>query len=808
MKRDTLGVYNSKRDFKVTPEPAGEAHKTKKRLSYFIQRHDATRLHFDFRLELDGVLKSWAVPKGPSLSPKEKRLAVEVEDHPFDYGTFEGAIPMGEYGGGHVLLWDKGEWIPHGDPHEGLRKGRLSFTLAGDRLEGGFALVRMRSRGETKTNWLLIKEKDEFSCEGPKAEITRSAKVPSFEKLGLELATLVPEIPRQEGWIYEIKLDGYRALVSLENGKATVRSRNGKDWTERFSRIRKAIEALPITNAVFDGEVCAVDAEGRTRFQDLQNALSEGAEDALQYFMFDLLFVDGFDIRDRPLLVRKAILESVLHGAKPPLVFLTHLDSKENITTLFKEVCRRGMEGLIAKKRERSYVRGRGGDWVKIKCLRRQELAIVGFTKPGGARSGFGALLLGVKEDDGFRYVGKVGTGFSEKSLADLSKKLKKLVVPESAARGAPRMRDATWVKPALVCEVSFTEWTRDGSLRHPSFLGLREDKEASEVVRERATSVPSKSPPNSAAKSPAKSPLKSPSKKNGNVVGGVTISHPERVVDETSGLTKLELAQYHEAVAPLLLPYADHRPLALVRCPEGTKADCFFQKKLWAGAPPSVHSGTAAGQEVLYVTDQAGLLSLVQFGAIELHGWGSRFPAPAKPDLIVMDLDPDENLPFSRVIDAALEMREVLRSLGLESFVKTTGGKGLHIVAPFKPSFGWTEVKALTETVAHDFARRQPDRFTANMAKRSRVGKIFVDFHRNGEGATAVLPYSPRTKPGMTVAMPVPWRDLRHVDPSAFTVRTAPAILRKRKKDPWADYFTVRQELPASLRNARLRAS
>ncbi|MEO6573443.1 MAG: DNA ligase D, partial [Polyangiaceae bacterium] len=402
---------------------------------------------------------------------------------------------------------------------------------------------------------------------------------------------------------------------------------------------------------------------------------------------------------------------------------------------------------------------------------------------------GFGALLLAVKEKDGFRYAGKVGTGFSDKVLTDLSKKLRKLIIPTTAVLGAPRMRDATWVEPRLVAEVSFTEWTRDGSLRHPSFLGLREDKEAGETVRERA-------------RSPSKKKLPSLPAAKGNVVDGVTISHPERVVDEDSKITKLDLARYHELVVPLLLPYADHRPLALVRCPEGTKAKCFFQKKRWAGSPSSVHPGKAAGQEVLYVTDANGLISLVQFGAVELHGWGSRFPHAAKPDWIVMDLDPDEGLPFPKVIEAALEMREVLRSIGLESFVKTTGGKGLHIVAPFEPEFTWTEVKSLTQAIAHDFARRKPEDFTANMAKRARTGKIFVDYHRNGEGATAVLPYSPRTKPGMTVAMPVPWRDLRHVDPLAFTVRTVPAHLKKRKKDPWAAFFSLGQKLPDEVRH------
>jgi bifunctional non-homologous end joining protein LigD len=783
--RDTLGVYNAKRDFKVSPEPQGKVHEQSDKLTYVVQRHDASHLHFDFRLELDGVLKSWAIPKGPSLSPKEKRLAVEVEDHPYTYGSFEGAIPKGEYGGGHVLIWDHGEWEPHGDPHVSLRKGHLSFTLKGDKLHGDFALVRLHGKNSGAKNWLLMKRDD--SSADTKHDVASPASPPPLKQIELELCLLGKKIPLHGDYIYEMKLDGYRAVTRLENGKAKIESRNGIDWTAKFPRIREAIEALKIPNAIFDGEICAVDAEGRTRFQELQRALSEQNDEALQYFIFDLPFVDGEDIRDRPLLVRKAILESILHDVSSPLTFVTHLDSEKKVTELFGEACRRGLEGIIAKRRARPYVGGRGGDWIKVKCTQQQEMVIVGFSEPKGKRGDFGALLLGVNEGKTLRYAGRVGTGFDQKTLASLGKKLRGLSVDKPQVVGAPRSRDVTWVEPKLVCQVSFTEWTRDGSLRHPSFLGLREDKAARDVVREVAKVQPTKTKKEKPTK-------KSTTRHEPNV------THGERVVDKKSGTTKLDLANYYQSVAPLLLPYAHHRPIALVRCPEGADKECFFQKRKWVGAPSSVHDGTAEKQQVLYIDDEDGLLALIQFGTLEIHGWGSKFPNPKAPTWMVMDLDPDEKLPFKKVIDAALEMRELFASVKLQSFVKTTGGKGLHVVVPIEPHYEFDVVKDLTHAIASDLVRRHPDRFVDNMAKSQRTGKIFVDYLRNGAGATAVLPYSARTKPGLPVAMPIAWNDLKSVNPLEFTVQTTPAILKKRKKDPWADFFALEQALPKTL--------
>jgi len=837
MKRAGLATYREKRDFAVTKEPRGAVSRGREaRLSYVIQRHHARRLHFDFRLELDGVLKSWAVPKGPSLSPREKRLAVEVEDHPLDYGGFEGAIPHGEYGGGYVLVWDHGTWTPAGDPHDGLKRGRLELTLDGERLHGAFVLVRIRGRGgERRQNWLLIKKRDRFARDDAEDDpggdaITRAPPVPSIDAFTPELATLARALPAGGPWGYEIKLDGYRALVAVDRERqreraATIASRSGGDWSERFAKIGAAAAALPVENAVFDGEVCAVDAEGRTRFQELQHALSAGRMDDLVYFVFDLLFIDGFDVRDRPLAVRKAMLASILDGAAgtgAPLAYVKHIEGAEQAQAVFVEACRRGIEGIVAKRLDQPHRPGRTLDWIKVKCESRQEVVIVGYTKPGGARPGLGALLLGVNDGPRagstgprpvyrppggrLRYAGKVGAGFSARVLVDLARKLGKMTVPKPRVDGAPRVRDVTWVEPSLVCEVAFTEWTRDGSLRHPRFVGLREDKRAGDVVVERPAPI-------DAAKRDAAKPRPTITAKRDAAVGadargaatrvaGVAISHATRVIDPATGTTKIDLARYYEAVAPRMVPFVARRPLALVRCPDGIGGECFFQKKRTRGMPETIRAETAGGHEVLYVEDAAGLVALVQFGAVEMHGWGARLPDPEKPDWIAMDLDPDEALPFARVADAALEVRAVFQSLGLQSFVKTTGGKGLHVVAPIVPEHGWATVKAVAQSISVGLATRDPSRFTSTMGKQNRAGKIYVDYLRNGEGATAVLPYSARRRPGLPVAAPIAWRDVHAIDPRELTTKTVPPMLRRRR-DPWADFFDVKQRLPRARRRA-----
>ncbi len=768
MKAGSLRDYHEKRDFEHTAEPRGgvEKKRTAKSLSFVVQRHHASHLHYDFRLELDGVLKSWAVPKGPSLVPGETRLAVEVEDHPLDYGTFEGSIPKGEYGGGWVLVWDHGTWVPEGDPHEGLRRGNLKLTLHGDRLEGGFVLVRLRGKpGETKHNWLLLKHRDAGAkTKRDLAQITEVAEAespPSLDDFSPQLATLRKELPMGAELGYELKLDGYRALAKLDeklvgklHEKLEIRSRNQQRWTDRFPEIAAALKKLDVENAVFDGEICAIDDQGRTSFQALQDALSHGHTKNLVYFIFDLLFVDGFDLRDRPLAVRKAILESILEDVKLPLSFVRHLEGAKEAKAVLAEGCRRGLEGIVVKRLDRPHHAGRTPEWVKVKCKNEQEFVIVGYTKPKGQRGGLGALLLGARDGGKLRYVGKVGTGFSQETRASLTKILKNKVIDVPSVTEPPRMRDVVWVEPDVVCKVAYGEKTRDGMLRHPSFVGLRE----------------------------------------------VAITHPERVVDEVSGVTKDELARHHERVADRMLPHATKRPLALVRCPEGVGGKSFFQKKKAPGMSAAIHASRAAGHDVLYVDDVEGLVSLVQFGALELHAWGSRLPTTTKPDVMVIDLDPDEALPFSKVIQAAKDVREIFVSLGLESFVKTTGGKGLHVVAPFAPEHSWNAVKSLAHSIAMHLQKSDPTRFTATMSKSARHGKIFVDYLRNGEGATAILPYATRNRPGLPVATPISWRELEDVDPRVFTVKTVAKRIAGRKRDPWASFFTVDQHLPSAL--------
>ena len=579
-------------------------------------------------------------------------------------------------------------------------------------------------------------------------------------------------------WLYELKLDGYRALAGLERGRARIISRSQVDWTARFPRIRRALEALPADGAVFDGELCALDARGHTRFQALQAALSAGDDAALQYFIFDLLFAQGVDVRARPLRVRRAMLAALIEGAPAPLRSVSAIASCDDVGRAFAALCRQGVEGVVAKRAEAPYRPGRGGDWVKVKCARRQELVIAGYTSARGG-GGLGALLLAVNGPHGLRYAGKVGTGFSEAQRSALVERLAPLRIAAPAILDAPRLRGVSWVRPEQVCEVRFTEWTADGRLRQPSFLGLREDKPAREVVRER--------PAGTAVSSSA---------------AGVAISHPERVIDSTSGVTKLELARYFEAVSCWLLPYAAGRPLALVRCPEGVQRARFFQKRRWAGAPASIQGGPVLGRPALRLDEVSGLVACAQFGGVELHGWGATWDDAARPDWLVLDLDPDEDLPFARVVDAARTLRALLTALGLESFVKTTGGKGLHLVAPLDPASSWPTLRAVTRALAEHAARLHPARLTAKAALRARAGRVFIDHLRNGPGATAVLPYVPRARRGLPVAMPIRWSELPHVDPHDFTVRTVPGLLRRRA-DPWARFFAIRQALPAALANA-----
>ena len=858
-----LEAYNARRRFDRTREPRGKRTTAKGR-RFVVQQHDARRMHYDFRLELDGVLLSWAVPKGPSLSPAVKRLAVQTEDHPVSYKDFEGEIPAGEYGGGTVIVWDRGHWQPEGDPREGLEQGHLSFRLDGEKLQGRFSLVRTggKARRGPKSSWLLFKRSDEHARSGAAAEITeqrpasvitgepirprrrasaaaaanrqadgpvrkpssmtaragRPRKFPSFQMLKPQLATLTDRAPVGADWVYELKLDGYRMLAHLDTGKVFLRSRNNRDWSRTFPRISAALQRLKAKNAVLDGEVCFVDDQGRTHFQSLQNSLPRGegvpdtkAQKQIVFYVFDLLFENGEDLRGLPLLDRKQRLRKLVGGGtKGPVVYIDHVHTDGAPALL--QACAAGFEGLIAKRADAAYRHGRGPEWLKLKCHRRQEFVIVGMTPPQGARSGFGALLLALRKGDALSYVGKVGTGFSERSLRDLQARLQKLATARPAVPNPPRLRGVTWVRPELVCEIEFSEMTRDGSIRHPSFQGLREDKPAREVVAERATPVrkllrraaPAKA--GDRARVAADDEARARAAPEPVDVEGVTITHPQRVIDSVSGVTKGELARYHAEVSEWFLPYARNRPLAVVRCPQGDAQGCFFQKHRTPGLGAAVKRKRIAGNEVIYTGELRGVLELVQFNAIEFHGWGAPAAKPARPDWLVFDLDPDASLAFAAVIEAAQEVREALQRVGLRSFARTTGGKGLHVVAPLEPHADWDTAKGFAHALAATLAAARPDRYVAQMSKARRKGRIFIDYLRNGRGSTAVLPYSPRARAGTTVAMPVDWRDLAKLDPQDFTVRTVPALLKRRRRDPWADFLSLRQRLPALTEPASAR--
>lgn len=815
-----LETYRRKRDFRRTPEPAGGPAAAAGR-SFTIQRHHSSRLHYDFRLELGGVLKSWAVPKGPSLDPSVKRMAVEVEDHPVEYGTFEGQIPKGEYGGGTVVLWDRGEWTPVGDARAGLAKGHLRFRLKGRKLSGLWDLVRTR-RSEDKPRWLLIKAKDEAARAQAEYEVTRERpesvaedkpgvwktnrparprpvslkrpRSPLPKSVELQLCTLVAEAPEGAEWLHEVKFDGYRALCRLEDGQARLITRGGQDWTTSYAAVASALQKLAAPQALLDGEIVALDARGASSFQRLQQALKGEGQD-LVYYAFDLLFLDGRDLRGLPLQERKEKLKALLCAAPPQVRYSDHVSGRG--PAFHAEACRSGLEGIVCKRADAPYEGRRSRSWLKVKCLRRQELVIGGWTDPSsGTRSGFGALLLGYHEGGKLLYAGKVGTGFDEKLLRELRARLDALARESPAFAGPPRMKGVHWVEPRLVAEIAFGEWTNDGKLRHPRFVGLRLDKPAREVVRERTTAEAGSAAPAGGGFSPA-SRAKSSSR-------GFTLTSPGRVLYPEVGITKRDLQEYYLAVADQALLHLARRPLAIVRCPEGRHKSCFFQKHPGQGTPAALRSVPLREKDEtlpnLYIEDLEGLMALVQIGALEVHPWGCRVDDIEKPDLVVFDLDPAPDVSWQRVKESAVEVRELLDGIGLTSFLKTTGGKGLHIVAPLERGLGWDDTKAFTKLVVERLVRRDPSRYTAKLAKSARGGRIFVDYLRNGRGATAVGAFSTRARPGAPVALPVSWEALAGLDPAAYTIKTVPRALAARRRDPWRRFGEVRQSITPEM--------
>ncbi|MCG6121552.1 MAG: DNA ligase D [Microvirga sp.] len=838
-----LATYNRKRDFSRTPEPKGDPPRDRAGRSFVIQKHNARRLHYDLRLEMDGVLKSWAVTRGPSLSPSEKRLAVRVEDHPLEYGDFEGVIPTGEYGGGEVIVWDRGTWTPVGDAAKGLAKGHLEFEMAGEKLAGRWHLVRMAGKPrEKRENWLLVKVDDEAACsegdpdilverplsvktgrtteevageppgwssrtgriERPSPPATRTS-IPGAKKAAMpdfippQLATLKAQAPTGEGWLHEIKFDGYRLQAHVADGEVRLLTRSGHDWTDRFGDAApKALAALNAREAVIDGELVVEGSGGASDFSALQADLTEGRSDRFAYYAFDLLHLDGQDLRGARLTDRKAALAALLAGAPAPLRLSEHFDEDGDI--VLRHACRLSLEGVISKRADARYQSGRNRDWIKSKCGARQEFVIGGYAPSSVSADAIGSLALGVFEDGKLRYVGRVGTGFRRAVAEDLRRRLGKparKTSPFASGLDALARKDLRFVTPSLVAEVEFAAWTAEGRLRHASFRGLREDKSAREIVREEAPAPPKsgtskiKAPKSSASKSKA-SKL---SKSRTPAAVSVTLTNPDRVYWKDARVTKQDLAQYYAQVWRYIAPHVVARPLALLRCPTGYAAQCFFQKHAWRGMGKEILNlrdpkDDSDDNTLLGIDGLDGLTALVQGAALEIHPWQSTLDDLERPDQIVIDLDPGDGVPWPTMIEAARDVRARLKEAGLESFVKTTGGKGLHVVAPLTPKAGWDKVKSFAHGIADAMEGDDPDRFVARSTKAARDGRIYVDYLRNGRGATAIAPYSTRARSGATIAMPLGWDELDPaITSSHFTVGNAMARLDAMRSNPWADF-------------------
>ncbi|MEY9536059.1 DNA ligase D [Sinorhizobium fredii] len=830
-----LEVYRKKRNFGSTPEPKGRKARRSGN-SFVVQKHDATRLHYDFRLEMDGVLKSWAVTKGPSLIPGEKRLAVHVEDHPLEYGDFEGTIPKGEYGGGTVILWDRGTWSPIGDADRGYAKGHLDFELTGEKLGGRWHLVRMAGKPrEKRENWLLIKGDDEAARseqdpdileERPESVLTgreikdvageepgwssktgrirkraaskktaaaspnqeqeppsipdpakikgaKAADLPDFVEPAL--ATLVSSAPAGERWLHEIKFDGYRLQVRIEAGRVKLLTRSGLDWTKKFGKtLVLALQALPVGTALIDGEIVVESGSGASDFSALQADLSEGRSDRFRFYVFDLLHLDGYDLRSLPLTKRKELLGQMIGENDGIIRFSSHFEEEGKL--VLRHACRLSLEGVVSKLRDAPYRTGRNKSWVKSKCSARQEFVVGGYVPSTTSRKAIGSLVLGVYDAGKLNHVGRVGTGFTAALAEDLFKRLDRLRTTESpfAARlSAEGARQVRYVKPELVAEVEFRAWTADGHLRHASFRGLREDKLARDIVWEAPKSVTAQPKP----------PQRT-----------VKLTHPDRLYWPDQGVTKEGLADYYAEVWRFIAPHIVGRPLALVRCPNGIAGEQFFQKHAWKGLNSNIvlvnDPKEPPDEQLLSIRDLDGLTALVQSAVLEIHPWGSTVADWERPDTIIMDLDPGEDVPFEAVIGAAFETADRLKGAGLEPFVKTSGGKGLHVVAPLKPKAEWPAVKAFTKSIADAMASDSPDRFVSTITKSKRRGKILVDYLRNQRGATAVAAYSTRARPGAAVSMPLSWDELAPgIGPAYFTVENTPTRLASLSADPWGDF-------------------
>jgi bifunctional non-homologous end joining protein LigD len=874
-----LKTYHTKRKFDVTAEPKGKVG-AKAGNAFVIQKHDATRLHYDLRLELDGVMKSWAVTRGPSLVPGEKRLAVQVEDHPIEYNQFEGTIPKGQYGGGTVMIWDRGTWTPEYDAHKGLAKGHLSFALEGEKLHGGWHLVRMHRRpGEKRDNWLLIKQEDDAarkardkdileeeqlsvktgrsldeiaagaknrtvakkaaprqkssakkkkaSAAKKKATPKRKAKrkrggdpLPDF--VPPALATLSEKAPQAGDWVHEIKFDGYRVQARLEDGKVKLLTRKGLDWTHKFPTIAAAVAELPADTALIDGEITVNDEHGVSGFSLLQQALKDSDGDAMHYYAFDLLHLNGTDMRPLPVRARKAALAGLIGDASTGPIHLSEsLDEPGPL--LVKHACKLGLEGIISKRADASYHSGRGYDWLKTKCSDRQEFVITGFLPSTADKSSVGALVLGVYDGDKLIYAGRTGTGFTHQMARDLFRKFKPLVIAKCPFGAVPQeergARSPVWMEPKLVAEIDFHGWTHGDRVRQSSFQGLREDKQPKEVVREMksaaavnkaatasrksapvkaggAKSAPAKSLP-AKSKTAAKAPP-SASRKTDNVIGGITLTHPGRVYWEDVGITKRGLAEFYAKIWKWMAPHLVGRPISLLRCPEGAAGQCFFQKHASAGiSADNLHLVDEDGDKILSLDNLDGLLALVQAGVLEVHVRGSTIDHLPDADRLVFDLDPGPGTSWKDIVAAARDVKARLEKLKLKTFLKTSGGKGLHVILPIAPT-PWAQAKNFCHAIAAMMEQDAPERYVSTSTKSKRHGRIFVDYLRNSREATAVAPYSTRARPGAGVSVPIDWSELGTLKSAdQYTVKNLPTRLARLRKDPWSGIGRFKQKLP-----------
>ena len=835
-RKDKLGLYRNKRDFSVTPEPSGQAAiaavggaaaSAADGARYVIQLHAARRLHFDLRLEIDGVYKSWAVTRGPSLDPEDRRLAVEVEDHPLEYGTFEGTIPQGEYGGGTVMLWDRGHWEPEGDPAKAHKKGHIGFELQGERLKGGFDLVRMADRDEGKGkrvrhNWLLIKKSDRYAKpgkgdaamanatsvktgrtmrqiaegDGPVWDSTRSAsamkkniaaletdsagkrsKLPAI--IEPELTTLVDAPPSGSAWVHEVKLDGYRMGARIENGKVKLFTRSGLDWSRKFPTIAKALAKAKVKSAWLDGEIVVPDENGLSSFSRLQRALSDGKDEEMVFYLFDLPYLNGKDLRALPLVQRKQTLRDALFAKSRngPLAYSDHHEAEGS--DFFKAAGNMGLEGVVSKRKDSPYRSGRGRDWVKAKCVDREEFVVGGYT-PSRAGRGIGSLLLGHYEGKRLVHDGRTGTGFNTKEAVALEKTLRAQKTDECPFHEMDRAYKtrAIWVKPALVVEVEYHGRSSDGLLRQAAFVGQRADKPAKQVDRsDRARKAAGSEEP---------------------IVGDTKITHPTRVIDPTTGATKLDLAKYYGRVAETLLLDMADRPVAVVRCPEGITGQSFFQRHPQATLTGRISTvkDPEDKEQLLCVRNAKDLVTLVQFGVIEIHPWQTHIDALDKADRFILDLDPAPDVPFEAVTLAAKLVRKRLEGLGLKSIVKTTGGKGLHVIVPLRPAASWTIAKGFSKAIADGLARDEPKIFIATASKAARKGRIYVDYLRNDRGSTATGAYCVRARPGLPVAMPIDWRQVTEsLAPADYNLQTVDKVALPKE---WREAQKWRQGLDA----------